>query len=341
MVSNGIIKKITKTTIIIITTITALALQQQKTTWARYFDEEQMKNWGTAPYHAVFKYSPMTLGVSWGEMASAKVKLTNRKGETCNYIIYNHILEAYKRKCKESKKAIAIYNGAYGGVLLKLEKGFTARTLTCTPRPYGIHHYENTCVVTCRAAAYLQREWEGMKNIKDKEGRYKIKFPKIKPKPWFPRLIYHEVRHYTFSTTYVHIHEKTIDEYDKSRHPTTKKYGLRFFSSGYPVFRTQDPPDCDEIECAKMKNIKRRTWETKDIIPTLKKIISKKLGIKPKYKNTEKTIQQIADGAPDKAECGKINIFGREYNDCMAAGLLKVMKYPIIIKLLMMTFKKI
>ena len=94
--------------------------------------------------------------------------------------------------------------------------------------------------------------------------------------------------------------------------------------------------ECKE-ECKELKGIEPKLWEKQKIIPTLKKIIQEKLGTNSENKN----IKQIADQTPDKAQCGKVNIFGKEYNDCMAAGLLKVMKYPIIIKLLMMTFKKI
>lgn len=96
-----------------------------------------------------------------------------------------------------------------------------------------------------------------------------------------------------------------------------------------------EPENCSE--CQEIKDIKPKIWNNKEILPTLTKTIREKLGTDSK----SRSIKQIANSAPDEAECGKVNIFGKEYNDCMAAGLLKVMKYPIIIKLLMMTFKKI
>ena len=98
-----------------------------------------------------------------------------------------------------------------------------------------------------------------------------------------------------------------------------------------------DEPEKCNGTCMEMKEIKPRLWKNDEITTELKEIIKKKIGADAGNKN----IKQIADQTADKAQCGQVTIAGRKYNDCMAAGLLKVMKYPIIIKLLTMTFKKI
>ena len=312
MVSNGIIKKILTvtaiTTALIITTSTSTEAK------AHPYDTsiDSRRGYGT---------DFMKAFTSYDELPSTEVKLTvwtgPLRGKTCKYKIYSHILYALKENCKWSKEKVEYENS------FKLPHHQQTK---CEVRPQRRRIYNSVpedCVRNCEGIAHFENEWLGMKNIKTKTG-YKVKFPgKV---PGFFLAGYDQF----YSPYKVMIYPKKT--------PKGRKEGVKHHYSlnGYIAYLS-DPLDCEE-GCAEMKSIKRTTWNNKDIWETLRKIIGEKLKI-----NTEKTSfkKLHRNWTPDKAECGKVNILGKEYNDCMAAGLLKVMKYPIIIKLLMMTFKKI
>ena len=310
MVSNGIIKKILTvtaiTTALIITTSTSTEAK------AHPYDTsiDPRRRYGT---------DFMKAFISYDELPSTEVKLTARigplRGKTCKYKIYSHILYALKENCKWSKEKIEYSNSFRAPHHQKSE---------CKAKLIGNTIYDaKDCARNCEGIAHFENEWLGMKNIKTKNG-YELKFPNKVPR--FFLVGYEQFYNADGTIIYASKTPKDIKEGDDHH------YSL----NGY-IAHLSDPEDCEE-GCAEMKSIKRTIWNNKDIWKTLRKIIGEKLKT-----NTEKTSfkKLHRNWTPDKAECGKVNILGKEYNDCMAAGLLKVMKYPIIIKLLMMTFKKI
>ena len=100
------------------------------------------------------------------------------------------------------------------------------------------------------------------------------------------------------------------------------------------------PEKCKIGKCGKIKELKPKKWETKNIIPEMKKAISQKL--KLKTDNSEKIeIQNITAETKVDNQCGKIKIGEREFNDCVITGVLHIFRYPILIKLAMTIFRKI
>ena len=302
MVSNGTIKKIL--TIIATLTISTILINLNAT-------EAKAQS---APFIADF--------ISLDELPSTEMKLTIR-GKTCKYKIYSHILYALKKNCKAAKEEIERVNSQRAPHHQKEKCEIRPVNLKLGTRGYGT--LPEDCVRYCEGIAHFEKEWTEMKSIKTKNG-YELKFPREVPS-FFLRGY---GKFYSPYGTYV-----DPDWYKRKIIENANEYNYGSFN-GYRAHLT-DPENCEE-GCAEMKSIKRTIWNNKDIWETLRKIIGEKLKI-----NTEKTSfkKLHRNWTPDKAECGKVNILGKEYNDCMAAGLLKVMKYPIIIKLLMMTFKKI
>jgi hypothetical protein len=314
MVSNGIIKKILTTTAITTALIITTSTSSDATKNPYDAREDYRRKYGTS-FMKAFK--------SYDELPSTEVKLTLRygplRGKTCKYTIYSHILYALKENCKWSKEKIAYANS------FKLPHHKKAE---CKVGPQGnASALEMRCARDCGGITHFQNEWQGMKNIKTKYG-YEVKFPKKVPS-FFIATNYEQ-----YYSPYSSIIFWTKAPGDAIGGPL---YDYHRSLTGY-ILHLSDPEDCDIEKCEGMKSIKRTIWNNEDIWETLRKITGEKLKI-----NTEKTSfkKLHRNWTPDEAECGKVNIFGKEYNDCMAAGLLKVMKYPIIIKLLMMTFKKI
>ena len=100
------------------------------------------------------------------------------------------------------------------------------------------------------------------------------------------------------------------------------------------------PEKCKIGKCGKTKELKPKEWETKNIIPEIKKAISQKL--KLKTDNSEKIeIQNITAETKVDNQCGKIKIGEREFNDCVITGVLHIFRYPILIKLATTLFRKI
>ena len=110
---------------------------------------------------------------------------------------------------------------------------------------------------------------------------------------------------------------------------------LTNIKNGYkPKVQTPTPnktlgPICN----TSLENIRATKWNSENLNIKLENIIKNKFFI-----NKNKSINWKKE--PAKV-CQTLTIFEREFNDCIIAGLMKIMHWPILIKLTMWTFRKI